>query len=274
MRGARPASGAAPCTPADRGAQFWLNSPLARRSLCPPFLTPPPAGRVHPGGGAGEDPEQAGGWADQQAEEGEGGGRGAACLLSSIAPALPARWGAAPSNHRPSTNAPSQLHSPDPAPQVIEELSKGIVNKLLHGPMTALRCDGADADTVAEVRAAAGARGGVPRAGVWLVCMPPRDAALTGKKGQMRAAAGRPAPAPHANLPPSHLPSLPPPYLQFADAGQHGGTGAHVWAERGRGHEPRPGAKGQGSVGGGQAVGPPRPTRRPAARFPPGGREE
>ena len=28
--------------------------------------------------------------------------------------------------------------------QVIEELSKGIVNKLLHGPMTALRCDGAD----------------------------------------------------------------------------------------------------------------------------------
>lgn len=26
------------------------------------------------------------------------------------------------------------------------------MNKLLHGPMTALRCDGADADTVAEVR--------------------------------------------------------------------------------------------------------------------------
>lgn len=38
-----------------------------------------------------------------------------------------------------------------PLPQVIEELSKGIVNKLLHGPMTALRCDGADADTVAQV---------------------------------------------------------------------------------------------------------------------------
>jgi glutamyl-tRNA reductase len=40
-----------------------------------------------------------------------------------------------------------------PTPQVIEELSKGIVNKLLHGPMTALRCDGADADTVAQTLA-------------------------------------------------------------------------------------------------------------------------
>ncbi|KAI7837057.1 hypothetical protein COHA_009133 [Chlorella ohadii] len=37
--------------------------------------------------------------------------------------------------------------------KVIEELSKGIVNKLLHGPMTALRCDGADADTVAQTLA-------------------------------------------------------------------------------------------------------------------------
>lgn len=49
-------------------------------------------------------------------------------------------------------------HSPRPQPaphrrQVIEELSKGIVNKLLHGPMTALRCDGADAETVAQTLA-------------------------------------------------------------------------------------------------------------------------
>lgn len=35
-----------------------------------------------------------------------------------------------------------------PVLQVIEELSKGIVNKLLHGPMTALRCDGADPSAV------------------------------------------------------------------------------------------------------------------------------
>ncbi|EFN59864.1 hypothetical protein CHLNCDRAFT_33707 [Chlorella variabilis] len=39
------------------------------------------------------------------------------------------------------------------AAQVIEELSKGIVNKLLHGPMTALRCDGADPMAVAETLA-------------------------------------------------------------------------------------------------------------------------
>lgn len=38
-------------------------------------------------------------------------------------------------------------------PQVIEELSKGIVNKLLHGPMTALRCDGADPSAVSETLA-------------------------------------------------------------------------------------------------------------------------
>ncbi|KIZ03413.1 glutamyl-tRNA reductase [Monoraphidium neglectum] len=32
--------------------------------------------------------------------------------------------------------------------KAVEELSKGIVNKLLHGPMTALRCDGTDPDAV------------------------------------------------------------------------------------------------------------------------------
>ncbi|KAL4437455.1 hypothetical protein ABPG75_004594 [Micractinium tetrahymenae] len=37
--------------------------------------------------------------------------------------------------------------------KVIEELSKGIVNKLLHGPMTALRCDGADPSAVSETLA-------------------------------------------------------------------------------------------------------------------------
>ncbi|KAI3429886.1 hypothetical protein D9Q98_010197 [Chlorella vulgaris] len=37
--------------------------------------------------------------------------------------------------------------------KVIEELSKGIVNKLLHGPMTALRCDGADPSAVTETLA-------------------------------------------------------------------------------------------------------------------------
>ena len=34
--------------------------------------------------------------------------------------------------------------------RAVEDLSKGIVNKLLHGPMTALRCDGSDADAVNE----------------------------------------------------------------------------------------------------------------------------
>jgi hypothetical protein len=37
---------------------------------------------------------------------------------------------------------------------VVEELSKGIVNKLLHGPMTALRCDGADPTAVSGERRA------------------------------------------------------------------------------------------------------------------------
>lgn len=34
--------------------------------------------------------------------------------------------------------------------KAIEELSKGIVNKLLHGPMTALRCDGTDPEAVGQ----------------------------------------------------------------------------------------------------------------------------
>ncbi len=37
--------------------------------------------------------------------------------------------------------------------KAVEELSKGIVNKLLHGPMTALRCDGTDADAVGQTLA-------------------------------------------------------------------------------------------------------------------------
>lgn len=37
--------------------------------------------------------------------------------------------------------------------KVVEELSKGIVNKLLHGPMTALRCDGTDPEAVTETLA-------------------------------------------------------------------------------------------------------------------------
>eukprot|EP01025_Chloroclados_australasicus_P016382 TRINITY_DN18192_c0_g1_i2.p1 TRINITY_DN18192_c0_g1~~TRINITY_DN18192_c0_g1_i2.p1 ORF type:complete len:540 (+),score=80.34 TRINITY_DN18192_c0_g1_i2:81-1622(+) len=37
--------------------------------------------------------------------------------------------------------------------RVVEELSKGIVNKLLHGPMTALRCDGTDPGAVGETLA-------------------------------------------------------------------------------------------------------------------------
>lgn len=37
--------------------------------------------------------------------------------------------------------------------RVLEELSKGIVNKLLHGPMTALRCDGTDPKAVGETLA-------------------------------------------------------------------------------------------------------------------------
>ena len=60
---------------------------------------------------------------------------------------------------RPHHPVPACTHlSPLPAPppaclQVIEELSKGIVNKLLHGPMTALRCDGADPSAVTETLA-------------------------------------------------------------------------------------------------------------------------
>ena len=37
--------------------------------------------------------------------------------------------------------------------KAVEELSRGIVNKLLHGPMTALRCDGADPEAVVETLA-------------------------------------------------------------------------------------------------------------------------
>lgn len=37
--------------------------------------------------------------------------------------------------------------------RILEELSKGIVNKLLHGPMTALRCDGTDPKAVGETLA-------------------------------------------------------------------------------------------------------------------------
>jgi glutamyl-tRNA reductase len=37
--------------------------------------------------------------------------------------------------------------------KTIEELSRGIVNKLLHGPMTALRCDGSDPAAVGETLA-------------------------------------------------------------------------------------------------------------------------
>eukprot|EP00955_Chlamydomonas_euryale_P054701 355915-Chlamydomonas_euryale.AAC.4 len=37
--------------------------------------------------------------------------------------------------------------------KAVEELSKGIVNKLLHGPMAALRCDSADAAAVEETLA-------------------------------------------------------------------------------------------------------------------------
>ena len=34
--------------------------------------------------------------------------------------------------------------------RAVEDLSRGIVNKLLHGPMTGLRCDGSDPDAVNE----------------------------------------------------------------------------------------------------------------------------
>ena len=34
--------------------------------------------------------------------------------------------------------------------RVLEDLSKGIVNKLLHGPMAALRCDASDPESVGE----------------------------------------------------------------------------------------------------------------------------
>ena len=35
--------------------------------------------------------------------------------------------------------------------KAIEELSRSIVNKILHGPMTALRCDGSDPGAVGQV---------------------------------------------------------------------------------------------------------------------------
>lgn len=34
--------------------------------------------------------------------------------------------------------------------KAIEELSKSVVNKLLHGPMASLRCDGTDSDAVGK----------------------------------------------------------------------------------------------------------------------------
>merc|ERR1712159_38695 len=34
--------------------------------------------------------------------------------------------------------------------KAIEELSKSVVNKLLHGPMASLRCDGTDSDAVTK----------------------------------------------------------------------------------------------------------------------------
>jgi glutamyl-tRNA reductase len=34
--------------------------------------------------------------------------------------------------------------------KIIEELSKSVVNKLLHGPMASLRCDGKDSDAVGK----------------------------------------------------------------------------------------------------------------------------
>merc|ERR1712224_319779 len=34
--------------------------------------------------------------------------------------------------------------------KIVEELSKSIVNKLLHGPLTKLRCDGMDPEAVAQ----------------------------------------------------------------------------------------------------------------------------
>jgi glutamyl-tRNA reductase len=37
--------------------------------------------------------------------------------------------------------------------KAVEELSKSIVNKLLHGPMTALRSDGVDPETVKQTLA-------------------------------------------------------------------------------------------------------------------------
>ena len=37
--------------------------------------------------------------------------------------------------------------------KAIEELSRSIVNKILHGPMTALRCDGADPNAVSQTLA-------------------------------------------------------------------------------------------------------------------------
>ncbi len=37
--------------------------------------------------------------------------------------------------------------------KAVEELSRSIVNKILHGPMTALRCDGSDPDAVGQTLA-------------------------------------------------------------------------------------------------------------------------
>eukprot|EP01025_Chloroclados_australasicus_P037980 TRINITY_DN38869_c0_g1_i2.p7 TRINITY_DN38869_c0_g1~~TRINITY_DN38869_c0_g1_i2.p7 ORF type:complete len:119 (-),score=22.32 TRINITY_DN38869_c0_g1_i2:329-685(-) len=34
--------------------------------------------------------------------------------------------------------------------RAVEDMSRGIVNKLLHGPMTALRCDGSDPEAVSQ----------------------------------------------------------------------------------------------------------------------------
>lgn len=75
------------------------------------------------------------------------------CVLEAVAATALTSLHLPPATHHP--NPCPQLTHPLPPPslQVIEELSKGIVNKLLHGPMTALRCDGADAETVAQTLA-------------------------------------------------------------------------------------------------------------------------
>jgi hypothetical protein len=63
---------------------------------------------------------------------------------------VPGSWPRLPSQSARIVDGSFPFTLPD---QAVEDLSKGIVNKLLHGPMTELRCGGADPAAVSQTLA-------------------------------------------------------------------------------------------------------------------------